>query len=394
MPEAMPHANREELRTPALLALALATLACLQACSDAPSPAFPEYHSKDLDKPVHRLARVIYGKTDGYGDDGVPAASDASAPFGDAGQRVATLRPADRTGQTPLTLMLDLAGAVGAEQGKNVYADFPVSLALVCRAPQEACEASPPSRESKVTIQAKPRAKLSANPWSYDGASYSRVKVDGVEMTLVTGQQQRTLSFPSPAWEEADLVIAFPREIASPTGKVQLSALRATLLQGEFSEAEPSQRMRLRTWLRSLTVGPWTVAVAAVALIAMVGIALRARKDEASEDAPRIFGTLVLIWGWALAAIPLLTYLVEGRNDGLLYYAAIGLPFALSGLYAVFGRPAAKFWFLVGYVLATGWTYTELDFDARAYFMRLGMPTLVGVYLWYLGRAGRLAAAG
>jgi len=389
----MQYVHRTKHRSPALLAVALVGLICLQACSDTSSTAFPEYFSKDLSKPVQKLARMTFGKADGYGGDTVPVASDQSEPFGDAGHPVATLRPADHAKQVPLTLMLDFAGAVEAEQGKRVHAEFPVSLALVCRSPQEACEASPPRRNPKIDISAKPRVKFSINPWSYDGSTYTRVKVDGAERTLVTGQQRHTLSLPSPAWQEADLVIAFPREMTSPTGKVQLTELRATLLQGEFSEAEASQRMRLRVWLRPLGVGVWTVVVAALALVVMGFVAVRARKHELSEDAPRIFGTLVLIWGWALAAMPLLMYLVEGKGQGMLYYTATGLLFALSGLYAVFGRPAAKFWFLIGYILALAWTYVELDFDARAYFMRLGMPTLVGAYLWYLGRAGRLEAA-
>jgi hypothetical protein len=383
--------NRTKHRSAALLAVALVGLTCMQACTDSTSTTFPEYFSKDLSQPMQELARMTFGKTDGYDGDSFPVAPDQAESSGDPGHPVATLKLADHAKQAPLTLMLDFAGAVEAAQGKRVYAEFPVSLALVCRSPKEACEASPPRRNPKIEISAKPRNKFSMNPWSYDGGTYTRVKVDGAEWTLITGQHRHTLDFPFPAWEEADLVIAFPRETTSPTGKVRLTQLRATLVQGEFSEAEPSQRMRLRMWLRPLGVGVWTVVVAALALVVMCLIAVRTSKDQVNEDAPRIFGTLVLIWGWALAGIPLLTHLVTGAHfQGMLFYFAIGLPFALSGLYTVYGRPAAKFWFLVGYVLALAWTYVELDFDARAYFMRLGMPTLVGLYVWYLGRVGRL----
>jgi hypothetical protein len=289
--------------------------------------------------------------------------------------------------------MLDVAGAVDAQQGETVRnAELRVTLALVCRSPEEVCQKAPTLRPAHITIPVSPRVKLSWNPWSYDGSTFTRVTVDGVERTLVTGQQRHRLEIPDVPWEEADLLIAFPRQTTA-SRNLQVIQLRASLLQGEFTEIEPSPRSRLRAWLRPLGIGSWTIALAGLAMLGMGFIAWRELRAGRSEHAPHVFGALLFLWGWMLAAVPLVLYLWQGDARGMLYYTATGLFFALSGLYAFFGRAAAKFWYTTAYVLALGWTFVEWDVTSRQFFMQLGMPTLIGAYMWHLARTGRLESS-
>ena len=376
----------------ALLATATCSLATPVSSAEPPI-TFPEYFSKDPARPMRLLAQKSFGTSDGYSEDALPIEPPASQPFGDAGRLVARLKiPADFA--QPLTLRLDAAAAADAKQGETVRAaELVLGMALACRAPSEVCENAPPVILERVTVRIDPRVKVSLNPWSFDGSTYTRVVVDGAERTLMSGQGDRSLYAPPQLWTEADLLIAFPRKTAFPRN-AQVIQLRASLLQGEFTENEPSPRSRMRVWLRPLGINGPTVALAGLAMLCMGFVAWRATRAGRSEDAPGLFGALLFLWGWLLAAAPIVFYILQRDTRGTLYYTATGLLFALSGVYAFFDRPAAKSWYIAGYLLAVGWTFMEFDAFSSQIIMRLGMPTLIGAYLWHLARIGKFQSPG
>ncbi len=389
MKNSMSDRTRAKLRLFAVFAAASCGFAILPASCATPSITFPEYFSKDPAAPMVLLGQKSFGTSDGYSEEVLPFDARARQPFGDAGKLVARFRIHRDFVQPTLTLRLDAAAAVDAQKGETVRtAELVLSLAFLCHSPSEVCENAPAPTLERVTVRVAPRVKLSLNPWSNDGSTYTRVTVEGVERTLMQGQEGRSLNVPGAPWEEADLLIAFPRETKS-TGSLQVIQLRASQLQGEFTETEPSPRSRMRVWLRSLGIGDWTIAVALLAVLCMGFIAWRAVRPGRSEDAPGAFGALLFLWGGLLAMAPIVLYFLQRDTQGTLYYTATGLLFALSGVYAFFDRPAAKSWYTAGYLLALGWTLMELDTLSSQIVVQLGMPTLMGAYLWYLARKGR-----
>ena len=167
--------------------------------------------------------------------------------------------------------------------------------------------------------------------------------------------------------------------------------LRASLLQGDFDETQPSPRLRLRAWLAPLGNSISTITFAGLGLLILGLIAWRECRSSRNENAPRVFGLLLLLWGLLIVATPILFFVTQGRVTGMLYYTTTGLLFALSGLYAFVGRPVAAFWYATGYFLSLGWTFVDYDLTHRQFYMQLGMPTLMGIYMWRLSRQGRLA---
>jgi len=379
--------TRSSLASLAVMTVVSCGIACGPAYAAAPPIIFPEYFSKDPARPMRLLAQKWFGTNDAYSEEVLPFDPRATQPFGDAGHLLARVRLPEDSLQ-PLTLRLD-AAAVDARQGESVRAaELVLGLAIVCHSPSEVCQNAPAPALERVTVQVAPRVKFSLNPWSYDGSTYTRVTVEGVERTLMKGQGGRSLNVPVAPWEEADLLIAFPRRTASP-GSLQVIQLRASLLQGEFTETEPSPRSRMRAWLRPLAIGDWTIAVAGIAMLYMGFVAWRAVRAGRSDDAPRAFGALLFLLGGVLSAAPMALHGLQRDTQGTLYYTATGLLFALSGVHAFFDRPAAKFWYTAGYLLAVGWTFMEFDTFSREFVMRLGMPTLIGAYVWHLARTGR-----
>jgi hypothetical protein len=375
----------------ALLVGALASAGLLALCS-GPAYQFPEYFSKDSAKALQMLAQKTFTKTDGYAEENVTFEVDEAEPLGEAGQLIARLQLDASAQRTALSLMLDTAGAIDAKQGLRAWGKLPIRVVLVCRMPEEVCRDTPALRVQTIAIPVAARIKFSLNPWSYDGSTYKRITLDGFEQTLVTGHQMHTVQAPPAPWKEADLLLAFPARTKTESRSLQVIQLRATLLQGEFAEEEPLPRLRLRAWLRPMGIGNWTIALAGLAMLGMGFIAWRERRADPNEDAPRVFGLLLLAWGWLLAAMPIAFHVAQGEAQGMLSYTATGLLFALSGLYAFFGRPTALPWFVLGYLLTVGWAYVELDATSRQFFMRIGMPTLIGLYVWHLARTGRLEA--
>ena len=352
---------------------------------------FPEYFSKDPERPMRMLAQKSFDTSDGHSENPLPIAPRASQPFGAAGHLLSRVRfPQDVA--RPLTLRFDVVAGAVARQGENVRAtELEMDIALACRSPREICANTSPLALEHVAIQLDPRVKLSLNPWSFDGSTYARAIVDGIERVLMKGQESRAVSVPPGRWTEADLIIAFPRKTASARD-TRVIHLRASLLQGDFTETEPSLRARMRVWLRRQGIGAWTVVVAGFALVCMGAVAWRTALAGRNEDAPRTFGALVFLWGSLLAAAPITFYFLERDTQGTLYFTVTGLLFALSGVFAFFGRSAAKSWYLASYLLSLGWTFIEFDVFSSQTIVRLGLQTLIGVYLWHLARSGSLQA--
>ena len=334
---------------------------------------------------MRMLAQKSLATNDSYEEEALRARPRGDEPFGGAGQFVARVRiPTDFAKK--ITVRLDAIAAIDAKQGERVQSRMlELNLALVCRSPREVCLSAPLEGVAVVKVELRPHIKFRLNPWSYDATNYTRALVDGVEGTLLDGQGSHILEKPPARWTEADLIVAFPRNAAAPKSTPAIQT-RLSLLQGEFSESEPTLPSRMRVWLRPLGIGRGAVALAVLALLFMGFVAWRAERDE---DAPRTFGTLLFLWGWLLASAPIVLFFLDHDTQGTLYFTVTGLLFALSGVYAFFGRPAAKTWYAVGYFLAMSWTLIEFDVFSRQVLMQLGMPTLVGVYLWSLARAGR-----
>jgi hypothetical protein len=376
------------LRSFAFVAAATLWVQTPPATAATASISFPEYFSKDPANPMRLLAQKSFTTRDGYTEEAVRDRTRTAEPFGNAGHVVARVRiPADFA--KPITFRVDAATAIDAKQGERVKGrGVEMRLALVCRSPHDVCQNARPESLAILEVGLSPHVKFRLNPWSYDGTNYTRVTMDGVEGTLVDGQGSRTLERPPALWTEADVVVSFPGQPAAAKS-APVIRMRVSLLQGEFAQTEPTLRSRMRVWLKPLGIGRGAVAMAAAALLFMGFVAWRA---ERNEDAPRTFGALLFLWSSLLACAPIVFYLLHHDTQGTLYYTATGLLFAVSGVYAFFGRPAATSWYAAGYWLAIGWTFTEFDVFSRQAAMQLGMPTLIGMYIWSLSRAGRFHA--
>jgi hypothetical protein len=164
----------------------------------------------------------------------------------------------------------------------------------------------------------------------------------------------------------------------------------------------PQPQMPGRGWLVGLTVGPTTPLLLLAAVAALATVAVReARREERNEDAPRVLAVLLALYALLLMTVsvfadPWYVRPVAAAQAGLpppsLYYVVVGLLWLASATYLYFGRRAARAWY--GLALAVAWYWSYLEFGVvRQFWMQVGMPSLIGLYIFSWRVSGRLAPA-
>ena len=360
-------------------------------------PPFQDFFQASAHVPLRLSAQKTFSTDDGFARNTSMSDSGASllAPT-DADRLVGTFHRAStqagvKNGLSATTLIVEVRATSNNPVGVHIpNVTLPITLSYSCGQARTACPREGSTLRTRVPVTLEAKHQLSANPWSDDSNRYVRVNVSGAELALLTGLTHWRLEPPQQGgWAETDVFIAFPSDQIEKH-RVQIVSLRATLIDGAFATAPLSQRQRWRHLLSQLKPSGITLITACVALLLTCFVAMRlSRTAPEVDDAPKLFGALVCIWGWVIAFAPLVLYLMGFSGSGAWYYLITGAMFGVSGLYAYFARPAAIYWYAFGFGVTAIWSLLEYDLTSKQFIFQIGMPFIVGIYIAWLARVGR-----
>ncbi|WP_341675508.1 hypothetical protein [Niveibacterium sp. SC-1] len=103
-------------------------------------------------------------------------------------------------------------------------------------------------------------------------------------------------------------------------------------------------------------------------------------REEGVANPPRVLGCLLLALGLALAVGGLHLKMNLG-GDGS-YFAVVGGLVALAGFLAFSGRSAAVLVYGLTLLVVWGWSLQEVGANPPELLPRVGLPTLIGLYLF------------
>lgn len=188
------------------------------------------------------------------------------------------------------------------------------------------------------------------------------------------------------------LVFAWVLWVAyGPSERVPASSLPPSTPAGELPLA------KLRTFLQHVTVGPATPYALAGVLVLLAGVAVReSRREERNDDAPQLLAVLLGLYAllvpaaWLGMHFALAPRVRAALGAPSLYYVVVGVLTLASAVYLFFGRRAARSWYGLALAVAWGWSFVEFGPASRQFWMQVGMPTLVALYLFSSRVSGRL----
>jgi hypothetical protein len=183
-------------------------------------------------------------------------------------------------------------------------------------------------------------------------------------------------------------------EAYGPAPRFPVSQLAPSTPASELPLAKAKVFLQHLTWGRST---PWALGMVFLLLAAVT--VREARREDVNDDAPRLFAALVglqavLMAGAWLAMYAVLTPAARVRVGApSLYYLVVGVFGLTAAVYLFFGRPAARSWYGWGLAVAWGWSFVEFGPGQKQFWMQVGLPTLIGLYLFSWRVSGRLVPA-
>ena len=347
-------------------------LVTFAAHGEPAAEVFPELYARAGQAPPEILVQHELTAADEQPKDARNVISNATVhnpqrlPLGPNSRVIGTFTPQPEKG--PAKLVLDWAGyeiakpAPGSQDGHVV-----INIFFACEGTNDFCGDTSPSRY--VDSQ-----KIFFVPPILDERTPSRQAViDGKPKAVFVAHGE--LANVIPAGGPVTVHIAF-----NSPAHFETHRLRATLLYGDYTTQRPVVPAAPKPWTRIATV-------AAMLLLAAIWWR-RGTSDDAfeSDEPPKVLGSLVRILGllWAIAGIVLFDY----------YMMTLGVLLAFAGGYLYYGRSLAvpAMWLLL--VVAWVWSIRDVGTDAKQLIPRVGLITILWLWVVFGGTASRLGTPG
>ncbi len=352
--------RRSDLNPIALLSgFAIALLIASSHADTSPDDPLPTLYSQNPQQPIEIVAERRWTMADEEPKDARNVISNAKVqnpqrlPLGPSTRYVASFRSQD--GKGPLKLVLDYAGHP-VEKSSN-----PDDRMIVVNVHLDCPEAKAPCLRS-IVQDSWFQQIFFIDPSESGVTSQPALAPDGRKIDRYLAHAH--LAYDLVPDTPITLAISFssPRHFAT-------EQLRTTLLYGDDG-TQPLPRGPLGINL----VGQVAAAAALILLIALWWWTGRDNGRTDNEDAPRLLGLLVTVYGVALAG--------GGLFSDTLYYLIAGGVMAFSGLYLHFGSMAAVWWYAFGLVLMWVWSGIEVGPAFKPVFYRVAFATVIGLYLF------------
>ena len=347
-------------------------VAAMAVRAETPAGLFPDIHPTASGAPPEIVLQREFTASDEQPKDARNVISNATVrnpenlPLGPNSRVIGTFEA--RPGKGPAKLVLDWAGfEVAKPEPGSRDATVVVNVFFACEGTRDYCGSRDPARPAESQ-------KLFFLPSGRDAEEAMReAVVDGKPRRVHV--EHGVLANEIPPGRAITLHVAF-----NSPAHVQTYRLRTTLLYGDFGTAAPVRPRVLPGWIR-------IVAIAALVLLA-VSWWRRGRSEEPfdSDEPPKVLGMLVRVLGliWAIAGIAFFDA----------YSMGLGLLLAIAGgdLYYGRSRAVAVMWILVG--VAWTWSIREVGTDVRQLLPRVGLITILWLWVIFGGTASRLGTRG
>lgn len=332
---------------------------------------FPELYGRTAQAPPEILAQREWTLADEQPKDARNVISNErvqnplNLPLGPNSRVLATFTPQPDKG--PVRLVLDWAGSELAKADPNSRdAIVVVNAFFACEGTRDSCLEGPPHAREIQKLFFVP-------PMLSEGTVLRDVVVDGKARTMYVSHGVLTNTF------SAGKPVTVHLSFGSPP-HFETYRLRTTLLYGDYTTQRPVEHAPPQQW--------WRIATIAALLVLAASWWRRGRSDEAfeSDDPPKVLGSLLRVLGLLWSIIGLVSFDT--------YSMALGVLLAFAGGLLYYGRSLAvpAMWLLVA--VAWTWSIREVGADMKLLFPRVGLITILWLWVVFGGTASRLGTRG